>query len=164
VPLPKEYPLLAFALNPRAEYLAFTATAPYTIALHDLRTGRVLILTNHTEEVKGLTFSPDGQRLASAGVDRVIRLWNARTGQLEGELISYFEEASGVAFSPDGRLLASIGASQSVNLWHLPTQREVLSLTVPDALQFITFSPKGDAIAFPADTTRVRILRVDSLH
>ena len=160
LPMPPQYPLLAQALSPQGDYLAFTVTSPYTIWLHHLASGRMFALTKHTEEVKGLAFSPDGRTLASAGVDRVIRLWNTSDGSLKGELVRYFEEASGVSFSPDGRLLASIGTSQSVNLWHIPTLREVMSLTAPDALDHITFSPTGDAIAYTTDANIVRILRV----
>jgi WD40 repeat protein len=159
IPMPSQYPLITQALSPRGDYLAFTVTSPYTIWLHHLASGRRITLTNHTEEVKGLAFSPDGKTLASAGVDRVIRLWNTGDGSLRGELVRYFEEASGVSFSPDGRLLASIGSSQSVNLWHLPTLREVMSITPPDAGDYVTFSPSGDAIAYTTDANTVRILR-----
>ena len=160
LPMPPQYPLLGQALSPQGDYLAFTVTSPYTIWLHHLASGRMFALTKHTEEVKGLTFSPDGRTLASAGVDRVIRLWNTSDGSLKGELVRYFEEASGVSFSPDGRLLASIGTSQSVNLWHLPTLREVMSVTTPAAGEYVTFSPSGDAVAYTTDASTLRILRV----
>ena len=163
IPMPPHYPMLALALSPNGERMAFTVTSPYTIWLHHLETGKTIALNNHTEEVKGLAFSPDGQTLASAGVDRVIRLWDTRDGSLQGELVRYFEEASDVSFSPDGRLLASVGARQSVNLWHLPTLREVMSVTTPDAAERIAFSPSGDAIAYTAEPDTVRILRVSSL-
>jgi WD40 repeat protein len=162
IPAPPQYPLLTLALSPHGDYLAFTVTSPYTIWLHHLPSGRTITLTNHTEEVKGLAFSPDGKILASAGVDRVIRLWNTDDGHLRGELVRYFEEASGVSFSPDGRLLASIGSSQSVNLWHLPTLREVMSLATSDAGEYVTFSPAGDTIAYTTDENTVRILRAAS--
>lgn len=163
IPKPGDYPLLALALSPHGEDLALTISSPYTIWLHHLPSGRSITLTNHTEEVKGLAFSPDGGTLASAGVDRVIRLWTVNDGRLVGELVRYYEEASSVSFSPDGRLLASIGAMQSVDLWHLPTLRQVMSLNLPHAGPHIVFSPAGDAIAYTAVPNTVRILRtVDS--
>ena len=103
--------------------------------------------------------SADGEMLASAGVDRVIRLWRTRDGELIGELVRYYEEASGVAFSPDGRLLASIGANQSVDLWHVPTRRQVLSINVPNAGLQVTFSPNGEDLAYTIGPNLIRFLK-----
>jgi WD40 repeat protein len=149
------------ALSPHGTHLAVSLEAPYVIWLHDLKSGAVQTLRNHTEAVKGMAFSHDGQILASAALDRFIRLWNVRDGALQGELVRYFEEATGVAFSPDDRLLASIGHEQSVNLWHLPTRREVLSLSVPNAGDNIAFSPSGDALVFSTVDSGVRVLRTE---
>ena len=108
-----------------------------------------------------MAFSHDGRVLASAALDRFIRLWSVQDGTLQGERVRYFEEATGLAFSPDDRLLASIGHQQSVNLWHLPTRREVLSLSVPNAGDYVAFSPTGDALVFSTVDNRVRVLRAE---
>jgi len=146
------------ALSPGGRHLAVGFAAPYHVHLHDLVLPRRFVLTNHTEEVKGLAFSPDGALLASASVDRFVRLWSTADGSPRAELVRHVEEATGVAFSPDGKTLASIGTEQAVKLWHLPTLREVVSISVPDAGARVTFSPAGDALAFTTVSNTVRVI------
>ncbi len=54
-----------------------------------------------------MAFSPDGQRLASAGHDRTVKVWDAGTGQEIRTLTGHAGGVLSVAFSPDGQRLAS---------------------------------------------------------
>jgi WD40 repeat protein len=54
-------------------------------------------------------FSPDGASIASAGEDRLVRLWDASSGELRASLSGHESTAMDVCFSPNGKLLASVG-------------------------------------------------------
>lgn len=68
-----------------------------------------------------MAFSPDGTRIASAGRDSTIRLWNAQSGQQEGVLTGHEDAVTAVAFTPDGHHLASGGIDGTVRIWDVDT-------------------------------------------
>ena len=105
-----------------------------------------LVIRDKTE-VNGVAFSPDGERLASAGGDGAVRIWNSRTGKVIQEFPAAHDKAAcSVAFHPDGRHLASAGADGLVKVWDLATGREVFrgpcdALRKFGAAYTVAFSP-----------------------
>ncbi|MBL8857333.1 MAG: WD40 repeat domain-containing protein [Planctomycetes bacterium] len=74
-------------------------------------------LVGHRTACRAAAISPGGDRIASAGGEHEIRLWNARSGDTERVLVGHSGPVVGLAFSRDGRTLASASEDGSANLW-----------------------------------------------
>jgi WD40 repeat protein/serine/threonine protein kinase/tetratricopeptide (TPR) repeat protein len=113
----------------------------------------------------GVTFRPDGKRLAWAGEDRTVRVWDSSTGQ---EILSLQAEGNRagsqcVAFSPDGRRLAA-ASSDRLRVWNAETGQEVLALGGHAAsIWDVAFSPDGEWLASAGgDDRAVKVWNVGS--
>jgi len=69
--------------------------------------------------VYGVAFSPDGARIASAGKDGTLTIWNSRTGEVIRKFPAHNGAACGIAFHPLGGHVASTGADRLVKVWDL---------------------------------------------
>lgn len=108
--------------------------------------------------VHDAAFSPDGRRLATAGRDNLVRLWDVESGELLQTLDYHTQPVYSVAFSPDGRWLASAGFDSAVWVWDLEAGQVATNLSgfnVP--FRCVAFSPDGRLLAFGGHGHLVRI-------
>jgi WD40 repeat protein len=75
------------------------------------------VFEGHTDEVFAAAFHPDGTRIASAGRDRAVWLWDPASGQEVARLPGHTNYVWALAFSPDGKTLVSGSGDTSVRLW-----------------------------------------------
>ena len=75
-------------------------------------------LTEATNSVFTLAYSPDGQHLLAAGRDAHLRRYHATDGYpLADSVVAHMYTINHLAFSGDGRYLASCSLDKSIKLW-----------------------------------------------
>ena len=75
-------------------------------------------MSGHDSYVWSVAFSPNGEFLASGSLDKTIKLWNPKNGQLLRTLTGHDNEVWSVAFSPNGEFLASGSHDRTIKLWN----------------------------------------------
>ena len=65
----------------------------------------------------GVSFSPDGTRLATGGVDGSVKIRDLASGQETLTLKGHMTEVTGLAFSPDGHRLISASSDMTIRVW-----------------------------------------------
>ncbi len=110
-------------------------------------------LTDHTQAVNSVAFSPDGQRLASGSSDRTIKLWEMPTGKLLQTLTGHKLKVTAVTFSTGG-ILASASADGSIGIWTDMPQQLTGHI---GAVTAIAFSPDSRLLASGGEDRSIRL-------
>ena len=125
----------ALAFGPTGDVLAVGDAAP-------ARAGHVRLLAGattgqgrwqgswraHADAVLDLEFSRDGGRLATAGGDHLVRVWDAATRKELATLEGHAAQVLGVAFNTNATLVVSGGADRALKVWDIATKEKVISL------------------------------------
>ncbi|XP_033733128.1 WD repeat, SAM and U-box domain-containing protein 1-like [Pecten maximus] len=83
-------------------------------------------MVGHSGPVMCCCFSPNGQLLASASIDKTIRLWDPATGSSLHIISGHSRYVTSCAFSSDSQLLASGSNDKTVLVWKITTQGEAI--------------------------------------
>ena len=76
----------------------------------------------HRGYIATSALSPDAKKIATGGMDGIIRVWDADTGEFVRALVGHNSYVYGLAWSPDGTALASAGSFDgTARIWDAAT-------------------------------------------
>ena len=102
----KGNPVLSVAFSPDGRRLAATFDTQGT-EVRDVATGRLVAWLGRADEVRWVTWSPDGRLLVTGHYDGQARLWSTADWRPAGALAGHQGYVLWAGFSPDGRTLAT---------------------------------------------------------
>lgn len=131
------------ALDPAGKTLATTGTGGQAY-LYSIDGTPLHTMAHGGARVFAATFSPDGQRLVTAGDDTTLKVWDVADGKLRCTLTGHARGVGGVAIAPDGQIVASASDDHSVKIWHMSECRLLTTLSLhSDEAWSVRFSPDG---------------------
>ncbi|MBO3459546.1 CHAT domain-containing protein [Aetokthonos hydrillicola Thurmond2011] len=120
-------------------------------------------LEKHTDEVIGVSFSPDRQMIATVSKDKNVKLWSLDGKQLT-TLKGHKDLVGSVNFSPDGQLLATASWDGTAKLW-TREGKELKTFIVSKGdkkkIFGISFSPDGQLLATGSEDGTVQVWNLE---
>ena len=144
-------PIRATAFHPNNQTV-YVAVADGTLRGHSVQNGQATFSTSHGAAINDLAISMDGQVLATAGDNNVVRLWNASGAAVAPQQLAGFNgPVRRVAFSADARQILAVadGNKPTAQLHDLPTGNllQKFSGHVGTAAGCVLFPPVMDGVS-----------------
>ena len=83
----------------------------------DMTGASIYTYRGHSDSVRRISWSPKGERIASASFDHTAQVWDAFSGNHVSVYRGHTAWLVGIAWSPDGKYIASGSYDKTVQVW-----------------------------------------------
>jgi serine/threonine protein kinase/WD40 repeat protein len=148
------------AIHPKDNRLAVGYFHSKAASVHDATSGTLLTeLPVGEMSNQVVSWHPDGTRLAVAGSDPRIQVWNVAAKRKLATLEGHVQNVTELTFHPGGDMLASHGWDGQLLIWHPSSGRRLMKLTFVSNFP-AQFSADGRWLGFTWDGQRANLLEV----
>ena len=137
------------AVNPSGEWLAFGASKLGQLLVWEWQSeSYVLKQQGHYFDMNTLSYSADGQQVATGGDDGKVKIWNAASGFCFVTFEEHSSSISAVEFAKQGQVIFSASLDGTVRAFDLVRYRNFRTFTTPSPVQFnsLAVDPSGEIV------------------
>jgi WD40 repeat protein len=117
-------------------------------------------LSGQVDAIKSVSFSPNGQIIASVPETGIIKIWNIN-GTLKADLTGHDDIVNAISFSPDSQKIASASNDKTIKIWSV-NGLLLKTITGHNAeVTGVSFSPDGQKIASASNDKTIKIWSIN---
>lgn len=117
-------------------------------------------LQGHNQQVNAVSFSPNGQLIASASDDQSIKIWSFQ-GELINTITGNNTRVTALNFSPDSRLIVSAHTDKTIKMYDINGKLIQTFTGHTNIVTDVTFSPDGQTIASSSRDKTIKLWQLD---
>ncbi|GLB35528.1 putative anaphase-promoting complex subunit 4 WD40 domain [Lyophyllum shimeji] len=116
------------------------------------------------EAIRGLSFSPDDRRFATASDDSSVRIWSFQDSRVESTLTGHGWDVKCVEWHPTKGLLVSGSKDNQIKFWDPRTGTCLSTLHQhKNTIQALAWSPNGNMVASASRDQTVRVFDIRAM-
>lgn len=118
------------------------------------------VLVGHTDFVRAVHFSPNGELIATASIDGTAIIWD-QNGREKTVFLDHDDAVQDVAWHPDGQLLASASLDGTVRIWTVEGKAVATMSDHEAPVNAVAWSPDGKWLASGCQNKIIRYWSAD---